>query len=165
MVETQKQLSQASAAFDDDVNNVYRQSKASNMNGTRASRMNQTGMSKKSQQAATVQAQVLMQTRSTQERPKIAVAPPKPKVSLMNNRNKHDHIRTLLQGVEKPKTANDTAVKKPSTATSAYRQTYVFEEEAKEMVDECDQTYNFKRTFESHYANEFVKMKGNLRLL
>ena len=33
------------------------------------------------------------------------------------------------------------------------------------MVDGCDQTYNFKRTFESHYANEFVKMKGNLRLL
>ena len=33
------------------------------------------------------------------------------------------------------------------------------------MVDQCDQTYNFKRTFESHYANEFVKMKGNLRLI
>ena len=81
----------------------------------------------------------------------------------MANRNKHDHIRALMCGVDKPRTANDPP--KPKTSTSAYRQTYVFEEEAKEMVDGCDQTFNFKRTFETHYANEFVKMKGNLRLL
>ena len=81
----------------------------------------------------------------------------------MNNRNKHDHIRALLAGVDKPKGEN--APKKPASSTSAYRSTFVYEEEAKEMVANCDQTFNFKRTFESNYANEFVKMKGNLRLL
>jgi hypothetical protein len=69
-------------------------------------------------------------------------------------------------GVDKPKTAEQVKAEvKPKSSASAYRSTYVFEEEAKEMVDNCDQTFNFKRTFESHYANEFVKMRGNLRLL
>ena len=94
---------------------------------------------------------------------KISYALPKPKVSLMNNRNKADHVRTLLQGVEKPKSEAQAKRSKPNN--SDYRANFVFEEEAKEMVDHCDQTFNFKRTFESHYANEFVKMKGNLRLL
>ena len=80
----------------------------------------------------------------------------------MSNKNRHDHVRSLLCGVDKKPTEGQP---KPSTSTSAYRQNYIFEEEAKEMVDNCDQTHNFKRTFESHYANEFVKMKGNLRLL
>ena len=100
---------------------------------------------------------------SLQERPKVSQIPAKAKISLINNRNKHDHIQQLLCGVNKP--ADGEAPKKPSTATSAYRQNYIFEEEAKEMVTGIDQTHNFKRTFESNYANEFVKMKGNLRLL
>ena len=95
-------------------------------------------------------------------KPKPSQVPPKPKVSLMSNKNKHDHVRTLLCGVDKKPTEGQP---KPASSTSAYRQNYIFEEEAKEMVDNCDQTHNFKRTFESHYANEFVKMKGNLRLL
>ena len=53
---------------------------------------------------------------------------------------------------------------KSNSSTSHYRGTYIFEEEAKEMVTGCDQTHNRKKTFESHYANEYVKMKGNLRL-
>ena len=80
----------------------------------------------------------------------------------MSNKNRHDHIRQLLCGVDKKQTEGQP---KPQSSVSAYRQNYVFEEEAKEIVDNCDQTHNFKRTFESHYANEFVKMKGNLRLL
>ena len=89
--------------------------------------------------------------------------PTKARISLIANRNKTDHVRALMCGVNKP--ANSEATAKPQSATSQYRSTYVFEEEAKEMVSECDQTFNFKRTFESAYANEFVKMKGNLRLL
>ena len=86
-------------------------------------------------------------------------------MTLLNNRNKKDHVRTLIQGVEKKKEQIAVDQQKPSSSASAYRASYVFDEEAKAMVDGCDQTFNFKRTFESHYANEFIKMKGNLRLL
>ena len=94
---------------------------------------------------------------------KVSHAMPKPKVSLMANRNKTDHVRQLICGVEKPK-SEAKPTRNFGATKSAYGQNYVFEEEAKEMVDNCDQTFNFKRTFESHYANEYVKMKGNLRL-
>ena len=49
-----------------------------------------------------------------------AQAPYKPKVSLLNNRNKQDHIRALLCGVDKPKNTEEN-VPKPVSATSAYR--------------------------------------------
>ena len=58
---------------------------------------------------------------------------PKPKVSLMNNRNKQDHVRALMCGVEKPKSEAGGRNFKP--ANSDYRSNFVFEEEAKEMVE------------------------------
>ena len=71
--------------------------------------------------------------------------PPKPKVNIMNNRNKKDHVRTLMQGVDNSKAASgggeaadQAAAKKPTSSASAYRSTYVFDEEAKAMVDGCD---------------------------
>ena len=74
-----------------------------------------------------------------QARPKLSMAPPKPKISLMNNKNKKDHIRQLMCGIEKPKSQlTQDEPKPPSSAVSAYRQNYVFEEEAKEMVTDCD---------------------------
>ena len=57
---------------------------------------------------------------SLQEIAKPSQIPAKPKVSLLNNRNKADHIRSLLCGVEKPKNAEDTAPK-PKSSASAYR--------------------------------------------
>ena len=68
---------------------------------------------------------------------RISYAVPKPKVSLMANRNKTDHIRQLICGVEKPK-SEARAQRNFGATKSAYGQNYVFEEEAKEMVDNCD---------------------------
>ena len=149
--------------YDEDVNNVYRDT--NQMTGARTS-----GYPKQAQQTTGNSRRPAEQVRTVASLagvPKVSKVPEKPKMSLLNNRNKMDHVRLLMCGVEKTAKPAETesAVRPKVAASSAYRQTYVFEEEAKEMVTQCDQTYNFKRTFESHYANEFVKMKGNLRLL
>ena len=163
MAETRSNAPSAAASaagnpYDEEINNIYQ----AQMGNSRA--MNATGQRSLNPSAVKAKATPQPVPSSLQEKPKISQVPAKPKISLINNRNKHDHIQQLLCGVNKPAAA-DAAPKKPTTATSQYRMNYVFEEEAKEMIAGVDQTHNFKRTFDSNYANEFIKMKGNLRLL
>ena len=105
------QLSEAGLAFDEDVNNVYRDQMGASRT-SQVSAMNRSGMSNAKAPtpvAATknnttaMKSSVMKQPESMQEKPKISQAVPKPKISLLNNRNKQDHIRTLLAGVDKPK--------------------------------------------------------------
>ena len=126
------------AAYDEAVNEIYKEqmraSKQSGMNATNSSRMMKTsGRVPKPEPKATMTS--TKPIKSLQAQPPIASMPAKPKVSLMNNRNKADHVRTLMCGVEKPK-AEGAA--KPSSSQSLYRQQYAWQEEAKEMVAQCD---------------------------
>ena len=83
------------------------------MNATNGSRMMKTsGRVPKPAPAATMAA--TKSIKSLEKQPPIASMPAKPKVSLMNNRNKADHIRTLKCGVDKPK-SNGAAAAKPSS--------------------------------------------------
>ena len=134
MVETRSNAdvsqSAAAAAYDEDVANMYAamgNSRAMNASNTRS--FNPANAPTKAPAKHTI-------PTSLQDRPKPSLVPAKAKMSLINNRNKHDHIQQLLCGVNKP--AAGAEVKKPSTATSAYRMNFVHEEEAKEMVANVD---------------------------
>ena len=119
--------------YNEDVNDVYRQGMGAS--GTQQAMRISNGytLPKKSAQPTTFKVPA-----SLQERPKPSLIPAKPKMSLVNNRNKHDHVQALLCGVAKPKATDEAVAKKPTSAASNYRSTYVFEEEAKEMVTGCD---------------------------
>ena len=51
----------------------------------------------------------------------------------MANRNKTDHVRQLMCGVEKPK-SEARALRNFGATKSAYGENYIHEEEAKEMI-------------------------------
>ena len=123
--------SEAGAPYDAEVNSIYRQQ----LGASHAQSMAQSA--KRSSKIKAEQA-APKEIPSMTAKPKPALMPKKPKVSLMNNRNKTDHVRLLICGVEKPKPAATEQAQKPQSSQSDYRQTYAWGEEAKEMVDRCD---------------------------
>ena len=75
-------------------------------------------------------------------------------------KNKTDHIKTMFEGKE------GGTKKQEIPEVSAYKQMFVFGDEAKQILREDHQEFNFKRDQHTIYANEFVKFKqaGCLRL-
>ena len=72
-------------------------------------------------------------------------------------------MNDLLKGTAEP-TKSGMKPTERKTA-SHYAETFSHDEEAKTQISEIDKTHNFKSTFESNYANEWIKMRANLRLL
>ena len=85
---------------DEDVGAFYRDqmrdSRASGMKAT-GTKMNATATSAKPDATAVRQTYGMSRPiASLQAKERVTLVPPKPKVSIMNNRNKADHVRTLI---------------------------------------------------------------------
>ena len=84
-------------------------------------------------------------------------------------KNKMDHINGLVK-VSGGKTENIPEYLKGNKLirgdiNSTYRSSFMFGDEGKELIAEQTKEHNVKADEFKVYANEFIKFKGNLRLL